>query len=203
MESELEYDEAVSLRDEDKTRRFVVPVAATATSIDDLGSDDDTAASPLPPPVVEPFVSTVSGERSTDPDPPRAPEPRARQATPKNDEASMSNEPPKPPLPPIPGAAKPKSERSERATDGSSPTIVVKPIVHVPTPSRMQREATVVVKRAVRSTKRSPLAIAVLAAVVIVASAIAFVGIKRSVENSRRQELIEQRIEQVRRQHAE
>lgn len=201
MESELEYDEEVSLRDEDKTRRFVVPVSAPA--IDDLGNGDDTTASALPPPVVEPFGMTDSGERPMTPEPPRAPEPRPRQATPKNDEAPMSNEPPKPPLPPIPGASSPKPESTGSATDGSSPTIVVKPIVHVPTPSRMQREATVVVKRAVRSTKRSPLAFSVLAAVVIVASAIAFVGIKRSVENSRRQEQIEQRIEQVRRQHAE
>jgi len=204
MEPELDDNEAVSLRDEDKTRRFFV--ATSGPTIDDLGDEADTAASPLPPPIVAPFEPTQSGERPAVRANTPAPRTISSAATKPTNEPSMSNQQTKPPLPPIPVAAKPEPAESPVPSmehSPSSPTIVVKPIVHVPTPSRMQREATVMVKRALPSTRRTPLAMAVVAAVVIVASAIAFVGIKRAVENHRRQQLIEERIEEVRRQHAE
>lgn len=193
MDLELEDHENVSVRDEDKTRRFVA--LGAGPRIDDLGTGADTESSPLPAPSVTPFASPLPGEGVRAPTPPLPPLPTKQGGTP---ESTMSHDPPKTP----PGA-----NPSASPVEVSSPTIVVNEIVHVPTPSR--REATVMVKRPTRGEPReeprhrSPLGWALGVAVVLVASALAYVGAKRALENERREEQIQQRIDEVRRQQTE
>jgi hypothetical protein len=114
--------------------------------------------------------------------------------------------PPTPALPPLPNAQRTSLPEPEATTSGrgdsAPPTIVVKPIVHEPS-RRLQREATVVVRRAVRKTRRSPMVLAVMVAVGIVALALVGAGVYRWWQNRAKEERIEQRIEAIRRSGAQ
>lgn len=184
----------------------VTPFAALAPVLG--GRVAPRAAPPPPRPSVDPSgPTTVSGTtpidiatRQTNPSLAEAAA-RAMASIPKSPDGGVS-----PPLPPLPNAARASAPIEPLAHDSSrgesSPTIVVNEIVHQPSPRRLQREATVVVRRAVRRTKRSPMAIAVLVAVGIVGIALGYAGVRRYRENREREERIERRIEAIRRGEA-
>lgn len=182
MSTELD-DEEIHVREEDKTQQIQLSTLARP-KIDDLGRSADTQGSPLPAPQVTPFATPLT--------PPPAPTPRAAppQAAPGG----------RPPPPPVPNAGQ-KAPVDE--DPNAPPTIIVKPITHEPTARRLQREATVVVKRMVgptvrRTSQKSPVAFAVVVAVILIGGALAFTAILRWNEIRQREQVIQQRIEEAR-----
>lgn len=194
MSTDLDDDE-IQVREEDKTRQIQLS-ALDRPRIDDLGRSPETQSSALPEPRVAPFTTPLA--------PPPAPAPRAAPPAVAADKGAGSPPPPpggKPPPPPLPNAA-----RKEPVVEdpNAPPTIIVKPITHEPTARRLQREATVVVKRMVgptvrRTSRRSPVAVAVLVAVVLIGGALAFTAILRWRENRQREQQIEERFQQLQR----
>lgn len=213
MDTELEDNPIPERVEDDKTRQLVVPIRGAV--IDDLSAHADSVASPLPPLDVSPFADRAVGggreaPRAAPPTPRSVPLDIATKVTnpssltvgdaPARATAGMPKlDVAKPPIAPPPLVAR---EPEGPTGPESSPTIVVKEIVHQPSPRRLQREATVVVRRAVRRSRRSPAAVIILCAVVIFGGAVSFAVVKRYRENRAKDAEIQRRIEAIRRSDA-
>lgn len=200
-------DDDIEIRDDDKTRQFVLPVRPPAA--DDSADGASKAA------------QTPTGEAA----PERAHEAAAAPAVDASADSDASDEqdvdvdidadldadvtPPKgspampaaPPPPPVAALEHRVSTPGETPPpDDGAPTIVIKAEAFTAPIKQIRREATVVVRRLEKRSRRNPMvAASIFGAVLLVSAAMGYAGYRRHQETVARERTIQQRIEALRR----